>query len=39
MVGHTIDAVNAAKYLGVTIDSKLIFNNHVDVICKRDNGT
>ena len=30
--------VNSAKYLGVTIDSKLLFNQHVDNICKKANS-
>ena len=30
--------VNSTKYLGVTIDSKLSFNQHVDNICKRANS-
>ena len=30
--------VNSAKYLGVTIDSKLSFNQHVNNICKRANS-
>ena len=29
--------VNCAKYLGVTIDSRLSFNSHVDNICKKGN--
>ena len=30
--------VESAKYLGVTIDSKLSFNQHVNSICKRANS-
>jgi len=28
-----------AKYFGVIIDSKLLFNKHVDMICKKANST
>ena len=31
--------VSSAKYLGVIIDSKLNFNEHVDCICKKANTT
>jgi len=31
--------VSSAKYLGVIIDSKLNFNEHVDYICKKANTT
>jgi len=31
--------VSSAKYLGVTIDAKLLFNHHIDVICKKANST
>ena len=31
--------VTDAKYLGVIIDSKLSFNKHVDMICKKANST
>jgi len=27
------------KYLGIIIDSKLSFNKHVDMICKKANST
>ena len=30
--------VSEARYLGVTIDSKLSFNKHTDVICKKANS-
>ena len=30
--------VNAAKYLGVLLDSKLNFNRHIETICKKANG-
>ena len=29
---------NAAKYLGVLLDSKLNFNRHIETICKKANG-
>ena len=37
--GHTLQTVDKAKYLGVTIDSKLSFNAHIDNICKKANKT
>ena len=37
--GQALEAVDAAKYLGVTIDSKLSFNSHIDSVCKKANGT
>ena len=30
--------VDCAKYLGVSIDSKLCFNQHVDNVCKKGNS-
>ena len=32
---HQLSSVHSAKYLGVTIDSKLSFNEHVDSTCKK----
>jgi len=37
--GQTLELVESAKYLGVTIDSKLNFNNHIDSVAKKANGT
>ena len=37
--GQTFELVESAKYLGVTIDSKLNFNNHIDSVAKKANGT
>ena len=34
-----LNLVPSAKYLGITIDSKLMFNEHVDNICKKANTT
>ena len=31
--------VSSAKYLGVIIDSKLNFDEHIDYICKKANTT
>lgn len=36
--GHQLASVNSAKYLGVIIDSKLSFNEHVDSTCKKANS-
>jgi len=32
---QNLDTVSKAKYLGVILDSKLSFNDHVDAICKK----
>ena len=37
--GQTLELVESAKYLGVTTDSKLNFNNHIDSVAKKANGT
>ena len=37
--GHDLDLVDAAKYLGVYIDSKISFNTHVDAVAKKANST
>ena len=31
-------SVSSANYLGVTIDTKLTFNNHLDHVCKKANS-
>ena len=36
--GKQLTAVECAKYLGVSIDSKLSFNQHVDNVCKKANS-
>jgi len=36
---QTLDTVDSAKCLGVTIDSKLPFNSHVSAVSKKANGT
>ncbi len=37
--GQKLNTVKEAKYLGVTIDSKLTFNTHIDNICKKANSS
>ena len=37
--GHTLDTVDCAKYLGVTINKKLSWQPHLDAICKKANPT
>ena len=37
--GHTLDTVDWAKYLGVTINKKLSWQPYVDAICKKANQT
>ncbi|XP_072181422.1 uncharacterized protein [Diadema setosum] len=36
---HVLQVVRSTKYLGVHIDSRLNFNNHVDTVTKKANGT
>ena len=36
---HRLEVVKSAKYLGVTLDSRLNFNSHVDAISKKANST
>ena len=35
---HKLTTVTNAKYLGVTLDSTLSFNRHIDATCKRANS-
>lgn len=37
--GQELELVDAAKYLGVYLDSKLSFNTHVDAVTKKANST
>jgi len=39
LYGHFLQNVNETKYLGIIIDSKLNFNRHIDLVCKRANNT
>ena len=36
---YNLKKVNSAKYLGVILDSKLTFREHIDTICKRAHST
>jgi len=36
--GQTFELVESTKYFGVTIDSKLNFNNHIDSVAKKVNA-
>ena len=37
--GHVIEAVEEAKYLGVTINHKMCWNTHINNICQKANNT
>ena len=37
--GHILKSETSSKYLGVTIDNKLCWNNHIDNICNKANGS
>jgi len=37
--GQPLKSVSSAKYLGLTIDSKLNYNEHVSNVCKKANST
>ena len=37
--GHILKSENSSKYLGVTIDNKLCWNDHIDNICNKANGS
>lgn len=37
--GETLESVPSAKYLGLSVDAKLSFNNHIATITKKANNT
>ena len=39
MNGQTISRVTSTKYLGITLNQKLNWNQHCDLICSKANGT
>ena len=34
-LGNSIDQVNSEKLLGVTMDGNLLFDDHIDELCKK----
>jgi len=36
---QTLQSVDSAQYLGITVDSKLSFTSHTDAVSNKANGT
>jgi len=39
LYNQKLELVSEAKYLGLTLDTNLNFNRHIDIICKKANST
>ena len=37
--GHILQSETKSKYLGITINNKLSWNNHIDNVCKKANNS
>ena len=37
--GHILEYKSNSKYLGITINNKLCWNNHIDSVCKKANSS
>ena len=39
LYGKHLKGITEAKYLGVTIECKLSFTKHIDIVCRKANST